>query len=299
MLNRAQFKAQLQDGLNTSFGLEYKRYPEEWRGLFDVENSSKAYEEDVLVSGFGAAPVKAEGAGVAYDTASEAWTARYTHKTIALAFPITEEAEEDGLYGSLGKKYSKALARSMVHTKEITGANVYNTGFSALAGDGAAIFSTAHPLTGGGTLGNTLATAADLSESSVEDAVNTIEMWTDERGIPVVVQPKCLAIHPRLQFDAMRILQSSLRSGTADNDANAMKDLGFFPSGVKKNHRFTDVDAWFIVTDCPDGFKHFVRKKIARKMEGDFETGNMRYRARERFSFGVTDWRGGFGVPGA
>lgn len=301
MLNRAQFKKQLQEGLNTNFGLEYKRYPEEWRMIFDVENSSKAYEEDQLLSGFGAAVVKAEGSAVSYDEGSEAWTARYTAETIALAFAITEEAEEDGLYGSLGAKYARALARSMRHTKEIKGASIFNNGFSSsyAGGDGKELFATDHPLEGGGTFANELSTAADLSEASLEDAVNGIEAFVDERGIPIAAMARKLIVPTGLQFTAHRILKSTLRSGTGDNDINAMKSMGLFPDGVVKNHRLTDSDAWFIKTDVPDGLKHFKRKGIKRKVEGDFETGNMRYRARERYVFGWTDPRGAFGSPGA
>jgi hypothetical protein len=300
-MNRAQFKKQLQEGLNTVFGMEYKRYPEEWRAMFDVENSGKAYEEDVLMSGFGAAPVKAEGAGVAYDAGAEEWTARYTHETIALAFSITEEAEEDGLYGALGNKYSRALARSMVHTKEIKGANIFNNGFSSsfTGGDGVELFSTAHPLANGSSLANELTTPADISETALEDAIIAIHKFTDERGIPVAAQSRKVCVPTDLEFNIHRILYSVLRPGTADNDPNAMRAMGMFPDGVAVNHRLTDTDAWFIKTDCPDGLKHMVRKRIKRKVEGDFETGNMRYRARERYVFGWTDPRGAFGSAGA
>lgn len=301
MLTRAQFKKQLQEGLNTNFGLEYKRYPEEWRQIFDVENSTKAYEEDQLLSGFGAAVVKAEGASVSYDEGSEAWTARYTAETIALAFAITEEAEEDGLYGSLGAKYARALARSMRHTKEIKGASVLNNAFSSsyLGGDGKELCATDHPLEGGGTFANELSTAADLSEASLEDVVNLIEGFVDERGIPIAAMARKLVVPTGLQFTAHRILRSTLRSGTGDNDINAMKSMGLFPDGVVKNHRLTDSDAWFVLSDVPDGLKHFKRKGIKRKVEGDFDTGNMRYRARERYVFGWTDPRGVAGSPGA
>lgn len=300
-MNRAQFKKNLQDGLNTVFGLEYRRYPEEWRSMFDVENSGKAYEEDVLMSGFGAAPVKAEGAGVAYDAGAEEWTARYTHETIALAFAITEEAEEDGLYGSLGNKYSRALARSMVHTKEIKGANVFNNGFDSdyKGGDGVELFSLVHPLANGDTLANELATPADLSETALEDALVAIHKFKDERGIPIAAQARKICVPTDLEFNIHRILYSVLRPGTADNDPNAMRAMGMFPDGVAVNHRLTDTDAWFIKTDQPDGLKHLVRKRIKRKVEGDFETGNMRYRARERYVFGWTDPRGAFGSAGA
>lgn len=300
-MNRAQFKKQLQEGLNTVFGLEYKRYPEEWRAIFDVETSGKAYEEDVLMSGFGAAPVKAEGAGVAYDAGAEEWTARYTHETIALAFAITEEAEEDGLYGALGAKYSKALARSMVHTKEIKGANVLNNGFSSAftGGDGIELYSLVHPLANGDVLANELTTPADISETALEDALIAIHKFKDERGIPVAAQGVSICVPTDLEFNVHRILYSVLRPGTADNDVHAMRSMGMFPGGVKVNHRLTDPDAWFIKTDQADGLKHFVRKRIKRKVEGDFETGNMRYRARERYIFGWTDPRGSFASSGA
>ena len=301
MLNRAQFKRSLQEGINTHFGLEYKRYTEEWRELFEVDTSRKAYEEDVLLSGFGAAPVKAEGAGVAYDEGSEAWAARYTHETIAIAFAITEEAQEDFLYGSLAAKYGRAAARSMIHTKEIKGANVLNNGFdsSYTGGDAKELFATDHPLEGGGSFSNELATPADLSETALEDITNQVEDFVDERGIPVAATVRKLAIPNALQFVANRILFSDHRPGTADNDINAMKHMGLFPDGWCKNHRFTDNDAWFVLTDCPDGLKHFQRVKIRRKVEGDFESGNMRHRSRERYIFGWTDPRGAAGSAGA
>lgn len=301
MLTRAQFRKQLQEGLNTVFGQEYKRYPNEWKAMFTTERSNKAYEEDVLEQGFGAAPVKAEGAAVDYDTASELWVARYQHETIALAFRITEEAEEDGLYGSIGKRYAKALARSMQHTKELKGANVLNNGFSSsfTGGDAVALFSTSHPLGGGGTFSNTLATPADLSETALEDACIQISEFTDERGIPIAVKARGLCLPPELIFTAQRILYSPGRVGTPDNDLNAINDLNMFPDGVHINHRLTDPDAWFIKTDAPDGMKHFVRVRIQRGMEGDFESGNMRYKARERYIFGWSDPRGAFGSEGA
>lgn len=300
-LNRADFRKQLQEGLNAVFGMAYKSYPEEWRTFFEVSNSNKAFEEDVLMAGFGAAPVKGEGAGVEYDEGAESYVARYNHETIALAFAITEEAEEDGLYGALGSKYAKALARSLQHTKEVKGSNVLNNGFSASfpGGDGVALFATNHPLWGGGTQSNKLATPADLSEASIEAALIQIGDWVDERGIPVSVQAKCIVIPTELQFIAERILNSPFRSGTGDNDVNALKTLGTLPGGVKVNHRLTDADAWFIITDAPDGLKHMVRKKVSRGIEGDFETGNMRYKARERYSFGWSDYRGAFGSEGA
>lgn len=301
-MNRAQFRKQLQLGLNTVFGLEYQRYPEQWRPIFEVSPSKKAYEEDVLLVGFGGAQVKPEGQGVAFDAGSEAWVARYKHDTIALAFSITEEAVEDGLYGDLGAKYARALARSMVHTKEVNGANVLNNGFTAGAfagGDGEALFSTAHPLQGGGTFSNTFTTQANLAEASLEDALIQISEFIDDRAIPVACRGTKLHIPPELVFVAERLLMSQLRPGTADNDVNAIKSMGMIPMGSFTNQRLTDPNAWFIGTDCPDGLKHFNRKSLQRGMEGDFETGNMRYKARERYSFGFTDPRGAFGSSGA
>jgi hypothetical protein len=300
VMNRTQFKKQLQLGLNTVFGMEYRRYPEEWRSGFEVASSVKAYEEDVLLAGLGGAPVKPEGAPVAFDSGAEAYTARYVHETIALAFALTEEAEEDNLYGSLGAKYSRALARSMQHTKEVKGAAVFNNGFNASfpGGDGVALFSTAHPLWGGGTQSNTFTTQADLSETSLEEACIAISKWVDERGIPIAVNAQRLYVPPDLAFIAERILKSQFRPGTSDNDINALKSKGKIPGGVAENHRLTDVDAWFLITDCMDGLKYMVRKTIARGLEGDFETGNMRYKARERYSFGWSDYRGAFGSSG-
>lgn len=300
-MNRNQFRRQLQVGLNTIFGLEYRRHMEEWRAIFDIESSEKAYEEDLLSTGFGAAPVKSEGAGVEYDEGRDAWVARYVHETIALAFAITEEAAEDGLYGKLGAKYSRALARSLQHTKEVKGANILNNGFSSsyLGGDGKALFATDHPLINGGVLSNKLATPADLSETALEDAIIQIGKFTDDRGIPISVRARKLIIPIELSFEATRILRTERRPGTADNDVNALRRTGALPDGVVENHRLTDADAWFIKTDAPDGLKHMRRKGVSRGVEGDFETGNMRYKARERYSFGWTDPRGAFGSEGA
>lgn len=300
VMNRAQFKKQLQRGLNTVFGLEYKRHPEEWRALFNVETSDQAFEEDVLMAGLGPAQVKAEGSGVTYDEGGESYVSRYVHETIALAFSITEEAEEDGLYGKIGSKYSKALARSLQHTKEVKGASVYNNGFSSsyAIGDGKALFATDHPLWGGGTAANKLTVDADLSETSVEEAVIIVSDFVDDRNIPINARIEKLLIPTNLQFVAERLLYSVARPGTADNDLNALKARGSI-GGCEMNHYFTDEDAWFLKTDAPDGFKHFVRVKVKRGVEGDFETGNMRYKARERYSNGVSDWRGGFGSSGA
>ena len=300
IMNRARFRKELQEGLNTVFGLEYRRYEQEWRPLFDVENSVKAYEEDVLLAGLAGAPVKPEGAPVSYDQGGEAFVSKYVHETIALAFSLTEEAEEDNLYGSIGNKYSKALARSMQHTKEVKGAAIINNGFSAsfLGGDGVSLFNTAHPLFGGGTQANTFTTQADLSETSLEEALIAISKFVDERSIPIAVRATKLVVPPDLMFIAERILMSPYRPGTADNDVNAIKKMGMVPGGCYKNHRLTDVNQWTLCTDCPDGLKHMVRKNIQRGLEGDFETGNMRYKARERYSFGWSDYRGAFGSSG-
>lgn len=299
-MNRASFRKQLQEGLNAVFGHNYKRYPEEWRAIFDIERSEKAFEEDVLLVGFEGAPVKPEGKGVSYDTAAESYVARYTHETIALAFAITEEAEEDGLYGSLGAKYAKALARSMQHTKEVKGANILNNGFNASfpGGDGVPLFSAAHPQAGGGVQSNTLATPADLSEASLEQASIDISNFDDDRGIPIAAQITKLIIPTELQHVATRILFSPYRSNTGDNDVNSMYTLGTVADGFCVNHRLTDPKAWFLKTDCPDGLKHFIRKGISRGVEGDFESGNLRYKVRERYSFGHSDWRGAYGSPG-
>jgi len=299
-MNRSQFVRQLQLGINTNFGLEYKRHPEQWRQLFKVENSNKPYEEDPLLIGFGAAPVKPEGRGVEYDNGGEAWTARYHHETIAMAFAVTEEAEEDGLYGKLSKMYGPALARSLQHTKEIKGAAVYNNGFDSSfgGGDGKPLFATDHPLWGGGVGSNVLSTPADLSETSLEEALILISDFEDDRGIPIHAQAVKLAVATSNQFVAHRLLRSNLRPGTSDNDPNALREMGAISGGYCVNQRFTDPDAWFLMTDIPNGLKHFVRKKVQRGMEGDFESGNLRWKARERYSFGWSDWRGAVGSPG-
>jgi hypothetical protein len=299
-LNRALFTKQLNLGLNTVFGMEYDRYPEQWRALYSTEQSMKAFEEDVQMIGFGAAPTKAEGAMINYDSGREGFVSRYVHETVALAFAITEEAEEDGLYGSLGAKYARALARSMQQTKEVKGANVFNnaTGTS-VGGDGVSLLNGSHPLGGGGTASNKLATAADLSETSLESLLIQISEAVDDRSIPVALSGRKLAVPPQLVFIAERILKSNLRPGTADNDINALRNMGMIPEGVVVNQRFTDPDQYFILTDCPDGMKHFVRAPIKKAVEGDFETGNLRYKVRERYSFGFTDWRGVYGSEGA
>lgn len=301
VMNRATFRKQLQEGLNTVFGMEYKRYEQEWRPVFEVGNSNKAYEEDVLLAGLAGAPVKPEGAPVTYDAGGEAYTSRYVHETISLAFALTEEAEEDNLYGDVGSKYARALARSMVHTKEVKGAAILNNGFDAAfpGGDGVPLFSESHPLWGGGTQSNTFTTQADLSETSLEEACIQISKFVDERGIPVAIMPQRLIVPPDLSFTAERIMKSEYRPGTADNDVNALRSKGKVPGGIHENHRLTDPDAWFLITDCMDGLKHMARVQMQRGIEGDFETGNMRYKARERYSFGWSDYRGAFGSSGS
>lgn len=302
MMNRALIKKQLVPGLNTVFGLEYKRHPEQWRQIFDVYSSDKAYEEDVLMVGLGAGREKAEGSGVTYDQGGESWTQRYVNKTMALAFAITEEAVEDNLYMQLGAKYSRAMARGMQHAKEIDGANILNNGFSAGAyaiGDGVALFSASHPLWYGANGANTLSAQADLSEASLEDMITLINNMVDDRGIPISAMGLKLIVPPALQFTAQRLLESPGRTGTADNDINAVRSLGLISGGFSMNQRLTDTNAWFIKTDVPDGAKHFVRKAVKTSMDVDFQTGNLRYKSRERFVFGVTDWRGLVGCSGA
>lgn len=300
-MNRAQFARQLQEGLNTVFGLEYEKWPEEWREIFDIETSQKAYEEDVLMQGLGAAQVKEEGAGVAYDSGSELWARRYTHETIALAFAITEEAEEDNLYMAVGKRYAESLAMSMQYTKELKGAAVLNNAFSASypGGDGVALCSTAHPLGNGSTFANKLATPADLHEAALEDASIGVSKFTNERSIPVALRCDKIVIPPDLEFIAERVLNSPMRPGTADNDVNAINKKGKFPGGYCINHYLTDLDSWYIRTTAKNGFKHFRRVKLQRKIEGEFESGNMRYRARERYVFGFTDPRCVYASEGA
>lgn len=298
VMNRASFKKQLQQGLNVVFGQEYRRYPEQWRDIFAIETSDKAYEEDQLEAGLGAAQVKAEGEGVSYDAGGESWTARYIHETIALAFAITEEAVEDGLYGDVGSRMSRSLARSMQHTKEIKGATVLNDGFTVNGPDGVPLFSASHPLYGGGTASNTLAVQADLSEASLEEMLIGISQAVDDRSIPIAMSARKLIVPPSLVFVADRLLNSNLRPGTPDNDVNAINRMNMIPGGAAVNQRLTDTNAWFMITDVPEGLKHFKRKALQRGMEGDFETGNMRYKARERYSFGYSNWRGAWGSSG-
>ena len=297
-MNRASFAKTLEPGLNTLFGLEYDSYPAEYEAVFESNTSQKAFEEDVLLAGFGSAPTKNEGASVSYDDAGQQWTARYQHETVALAFSITEEAEEDGQYGSIASRYTKALARSMASTKEIKAANVLNNATSANIGDGTTLLSTSHP-TQNGNQSNTLATAADLSETSLESILIQIADMKDERGLRIAAQGTRLVIPTAYTFVAERLLESQLRTGTADNDINAIKSGGYLPGGYHVMRRLTDSDAFFVLTDVPDGLKMFQRSPMKKGMEGDFETGNVRYKVRERYSFGVTDWRGIFGSEGA
>jgi hypothetical protein len=298
-ISRAQLLKELLPGLNALFGLEYARYGEEHKELYETETSERSFEEETKLSGFSAAPVKNEGSAIAYDNAQEAFTARYTHETIALGFSLTEEAIEDNLYDSLSGRYTKALARAMAYTKQVKAANVLNNGFTATGGDGVALFSTQHPLVSGGVNSNTPATQADLNETSLENAVIQIAAWTDERGLLIAAKPKKLVIPPALQFVATRLLETELRVGTADNDINAIKNNGSIPEGYAINHFLTDTNAWFLTTDVPNGLKHFVRTPMSTGMDGDFDTGNVRYKARERYSFGYSDPLGVFGSQGA
>jgi hypothetical protein len=299
-ISRSQLVKELEPGLNALFGLEYKRYENEHEEIFDKETSERAFEEEVMLSGFGNAAIKAEGSGVSYDQANETFTARYTHNTIALAFAITEEAIEDNLYDRLASRYTKALARSMANTKQVTGANVLNNGFSTsyLGGDGSPLFSTTHA-TIAGTFQNTLTTAADLNETSLEQSLIDIANFTDERGLKVAAQGTKLIVPVQLQFTAERLMKSAGRVGTSDNDINAIKNMGMVSGGYTVNHFLTDTDAFFIKTDAPNGLKYFERSPIRTSMEGDFDTGNVRYKARERYSFGWSDPRGVYGSPGA
>jgi hypothetical protein len=300
-ISRAQLLKELLPGLNALFGLEYAKYGEQHKEIYETETSERSFEEEVKLSGFSAAPVKAEGAAIAYDNAQEAFTARYTHETIALGFSITEEAVEDNLYDSLSSRYTKALARGMAYTKQVKAASILNTGFTAgvTYGDGVTLFSTQHPLVSGGVNSNRPATPADLNETSLENAVIQIAAWTDERGLLIAAKPKKLIVPPSLQFVATRLLETELRVGTADNDINAIKNNGSIPGGYTVNNFLTDTNAWFLLTDVPNGLKHFVRSPLANSMDGDFDTGNVRYKARERYSFGVSDPLGIYGSPGA
>jgi len=300
-ISRAQMVKELLPGLNALFGMEYARYGEEHKEIFEEETSERSFEEEVKLSGFSAAPVKSEGDAIQYDAAQEAYTARYNHETIALGFSITEEAMEDNLYDSLSSRYTKALARAMAYTKQVKAASIMNNGFDSNVtyGDGQPLFSTDHPLVSGGSNSNTPATAADLNETSLEAAVIQISGWTDERGLLIAAQPRKLIVPPSLMFVATRLLETEQRVGTADNDINAIMTNGSIPGGYSVNHFLTDDDAWFLTTDVPNGLKHFVRTPLTTKMEGDFDTGNVRYKARERYSFGASDPLGVWGSPGA
>ena len=300
-ISRAQLLKELLPGLNALFGLEYAKYGEEHKEIYETETSERSFEEETKLSGFSAAPVKNEGSAISYDNAQEAWTARYTHETIAMGFSITEEAVEDNLYDSLSSRYTKALARGMAYTKQVKGAYVLNNAFTGgpTYGDGVVLCSTAHPLVSGGTNSNTPSTAADLNETSLENAVIQIAGWTDERGLLIAAKPKKLVVPPSLMFVATRLLETELRVGTTDNDINALKNNGSIPEGYTVNHFLTDTNAWFLLTDVPNGLKHFVRTPMSTGMDGDFDTGNVRYKARERYSFGVSDPLGIFGSPGA
>ena len=300
-ISRAQLLKELLPGLNALFGLEYKKYGEQHKEIFETESSERSFEEETKLSGFNAAPVKNEGSAMAYDNAQEAWTARYNHETIAMGFSITEEAIEDNLYDSLSSRYTKALARGMSYTKQVKAANILNNAFAAgyTYGDGVVLCSTSHPLVSGGVNSNTPAVAADLNETSLEAAVIQIAAWTDERGLLIAAKPTKLVVPPALQFVATRLLETKLRTGTTDNDINAIENNGSIPGGYTINNYLTDTNAWFLLTDVPNGLKHFVRTPMQTGMDSDFDTGNSRYKARERYAFGVSDPLGIFGSPGA
>jgi hypothetical protein len=300
-ISRAQLLKELLPGLNALFGLEYARYGEEHKEIYDTETSERSFEEETKLSGFTAAPVKNEGSAIRYDNGQEAWTARYNHETIAMGFSLTEEAIEDNLYDSLSARYTKALARSMAYTKQVKAAAVINNGFSSsyAGGDGVALFSTAHPLVSGGTNSNTQTTMTDLNETSLEAAVIQIAGWTDERGLLIAAKPSKLIVPPNLMFVATRLLETELRVGTTDNDINALKNNGSVPGGYTVNHFLTDTNGWYLTTDVPNGMKHFVRTPLANSMDGDFDTGNVRYKSRERYSFGWSDPLGMWGSQGA
>jgi len=300
-ISRAQLLKELLPGLNALFGLEYKKYGEQHKEVFETETSERSFEEETKLSGFSAAPVKDEGSAIAYDNAQEAWTARYNHETIAMGFSITEEAIEDNLYDSLSSRYTKALARAMAYTKQVKAANILNNAFAAgfTYGDGKVLCATDHPLVSGGVNSNRPSTGVDLNETSLEAAVIQIAAWTDERGLLIAAKPTKLVVPPSLQFVATRLLETEQRVATADNDINALKNNGSIPGGYTVNNYLTDTNAWFLLTDIPNGLKHFVRTPMQTSMESDFDTGNSRYKARERYSFGVSDPLGIFGSPGA
>ena len=301
-ISRAQLAKELEPGLNALFGMEYSMYENQHSEIFTTESSDRAFEEEVMLSGFGAAPTKSEGSSINFDDANEAYTARYNHETIALAFSITEEAVEDNLYDRLSSRYTRALARSMAHTKQVKAASILNNGFSAGAfagGDGKALLATDHPLTNGGTFANEPSTGADLNETSLEDALIKIAGFVDERGLKVALRGMKLVIPRQLQFVAERLMASNLRTATSDNDTNAIRSMGMLPDGYAVNDFLTDTDAFFLMTDAPRGFLHFERTPLSTQMEADFDTGNMRFKARERYSFGFSDPRCVFGSPGA
>jgi len=302
-ISRAQLLKELLPGLNALFGMEYARYGEEHKEIYETETSERSFEEETKLSGFSAAPVKNEGNAIAYDNAQEAWTARYQHETIALGFSVTEEAVEDNLYDALSSRYTKALARAMAYTKQVKAAAILNQGFTGSGnptyGDGQVLFSTAHPLVSGGTNSNTFSTQADLNETSLESAVIQIAGWTDERGLLIAAKPRKLVVPPALMFVAKRLLDTELRVSTTNNDINAIKAMGTIPEGYCVNHFLTDTNAWFLKTDVPNGMKHFIRVPLQNSMDGDFDTGNVRYKARERYSFGVSDPLGVFGSSGS
>ena len=302
-ISRAQLLKELLPGLNALFGMEYARYGEQHKEIYETETSERSFEEETKLSGFNTAPVKNEGSAIAYDNAQEAWSTRYTHETIALGFSITEEAIEDNLYDSLSSRYTKSLARAMANTKQVKAAAVLNNGFTNSSayygGDGVPLFSTSHPLVSGGVNSNTPSTQADLNETSLEAAVIQIAAWTDERGMLIAAKPRKMIVPPSLQFVATRLLETSLRVGTADNDINAIKNNGSVSEGYTINNFLTDSNAWFLTTDVPNGMKHFVRTPLQNSMDGDFDTGNVRYKARERYSFGWSDPLGMWGSSGS
>lgn len=299
-ISRAQALKELLPGLNALFGLEYGKYENEHSEIYETENSDRSFEEEVKLSGFGAAPVKPEGSAITYDNAQESFTARYNHETVAMGFSITEEAMEDNLYDSLSARYTKALARAMAYTKQVKAASLLNTGFTTFtSGDGVTLFNTAHPTVAGGTNSNRPAVDVDLNETALEQAVIDIAAFKDERGLLIAARPRKLIVPPGLMFVATRLLETELRVGTADNDINALNSNGSIPQGYRVNHYLTDADAWYITTDIPNGMKHFVRTAMTTSMDGDFDTGNVRYKARERYSFGVSDPLGMYGCPGA
>ena len=300
-ISRAQLLKELLPGLNALFGLEYAKYGEEHKEIYETETSERSFEEETKLSGFSAAPVKNEGSAIAYDNGQEAWTARYNHETIAMGFSLTEEAIEDNLYDSLSARYTKALARSMAYTKQVKAAAVLNNGFSSsyVGGDGVSLFNANHPLVSGGVNSNVPSTPADLNETSLEAAVIQISLWTDERSLLIAAKPRKLVVPPALQFVATRLLETELRVGTNDNDINALKNNGSIPEGYAINHFLTDTNAWFLTTDVPNGMKHFERTPLQNSMDGDFDTGNVRYKSRERYSFGWSDPLGMFGSAGA